>query len=1114
MNTKKLLFFLTLFLVFFLGPNTSALAEQTSFLDVKVETDKEEYNENEEITYKITLTNASESTAKDVAVTTVLPEGLEVVSKDVTVQDNKINWNIEKINPTDKVELQFSAKVKNADGTAPPIKPGVEENGAPQTGDSTSFVGYFLLLLFSSIVVFTAIKALRKKRLPKEVTFMLILALLLPSFSVAHAEEPEPDLQKEKVTIENSHKLYIGGNEYVVKTTVTALIQLGELEASEIPVSGTAFVNEDELLENQTLTFTANGIDDVIKVQTDENGYFVVRLQKGITYTVTGEGISATLTANKANDIDLSNKKGHLELGLTITIDENESVIQPSTIVITDEEVERISEVEDDFSKIVFDGEVELNRGEVFLFPVFEGYPDGQPAIVAAKVIDVTKKDGQTILTTVEPELDEVFRSIKGDTVTELYCCEFVPGEGVVVEEGVIIEDGIPTPLEEITSISLDNLFDGNSPVTASEGTSLDFSGKIRASIDWTAGQDFDDAWTFRFEGSQVIKGTFKVDSSTPGSTELKLGKYHVMTDIPGLFFTVPVDLVVQYGDGKAMVEVAAGVNEEIEVAYNEGNDPNVNPEANFSPEFDMYHAEGSGKISLGVKISALAQPLFIDMAGFSGEGGITSELKKDSDDFFSSTQVSPAFYAAFSAEAPLHNWSYIFDVISEELENREFLGSYEIEANPSVMNIAPGETLELVVKAINGFGEDEVVSGLDYNNYEVLESEDIIVEKNSETNKAYIVASENAESGETAKINVTLSICDIDFSTTVTVNVVRESAKGTLIGKIVDAEGDTPISGATVTIFDGDNQVTETTTNENGTYQVLLLPGEYNVVITHPDYLKISSKINIIRTDSTTHGPQLKMVNASHSEIGTATGTITHASTGNGVPGLTINIRQGHDNLTGAIDKIITTDQQGNYSVDLEGGYYTLEIKGDGFITTSANIVVLGGDLKDGQNATIVPDGLLGDQLRIVLNWGADPWDLDSHLTGPTADGERFHVYHGSTEYSDEENDIRLDVDDMDSHGPETVTVIKHLNEGTYKYVIHDYSNRYAKNSMLSNSSATVSIYSGTALLQTYNVPIDREGNVWKVFEIRDGEIVPINTIEFDDSFDSPDDSGLPPGV
>ncbi|KAF2517739.1 hypothetical protein [Flavobacterium foetidum] len=128
-------------------------------------------------------------------------------------------------------------------------------------------------------------------------------------------------------------------------------------------------------------------------------------------------------------------------------------------------------------------------------------------------------------------------------------------------------------------------------------------------------------------------------------------------------------------------------------------------------------------------------------------------------------------------------------------------------------------------------------------------------------------------------------------------------------------------------------------------------------------------------------------------------------------------------------------------------------------------------------------------DGMRIVLNWGRYPADLDSHLSFPGN-----HIYFQNKIGSS----ANLDVDDTNSYGPETVTIEKKKFGKTYHYFVHDFSNRENPNSFqLSNSDAKVFVYVGQSLVKTYYIPKNKKGNIWNLFKINgNGEIIDINTI------------------
>jgi len=116
-------------------------------------------------------------------------------------------------------------------------------------------------------------------------------------------------------------------------------------------------------------------------------------------------------------------------------------------------------------------------------------------------------------------------------------------------------------------------------------------------------------------------------------------------------------------------------------------------------------------------------------------------------------------------------------------------------------------------------------------------------------------------------------------------------------------------------------------------------------------------------------------------------------------------------------------------------------------------------------------------DGMRVVLNWGATPSDLDSHLVYPGN-----HVY-----FIDKQGaEANLDVDDTTSYGPETITIERKHDGERYIYAVHDYSNREDMNSTaLSRSGAKVFVYVGQTLVRTYYVPANKKGNLWQVFAV-----------------------------
>jgi hypothetical protein len=129
-------------------------------------------------------------------------------------------------------------------------------------------------------------------------------------------------------------------------------------------------------------------------------------------------------------------------------------------------------------------------------------------------------------------------------------------------------------------------------------------------------------------------------------------------------------------------------------------------------------------------------------------------------------------------------------------------------------------------------------------------------------------------------------------------------------------------------------------------------------------------------------------------------------------------------------------------------------------------------------------------DGMRIVLNWGATPADLDSHVVYPGN-----HVYFEKQQGTD----ANLDVDDTTSYGPETITIERKHDGERYIYAVHNYTDREdTQSTSLSRSNAKVFVYVGQTLIRTYYVPANRKGNLWQVFAVTEaGELQDFNLMK-----------------
>lgn len=328
----------------------------------------------------------------------------------------------------------------------------------------------------------------------------------------------------------------------------------------------------------------------------------------------------------------------------------------------------------------------------------------------------------------------------------------------------------------------------------------------------------------------------------------------------------------------------------------------------------------------------------------------------------------------------------------------------------------------------------------------------------------------------------------------------------GSIAGYVYEAGGNRTLANARVSIYNGNTLVKTLYTNSSGYYSLhSLSAGEYTVKVSATGYQTYTDTVTV-KKDQTTHMEILLMVDRSGTGSGSVSGNITDAVTGFTVSSVEYNVRANWSNTTGTILKNGTA-QNGTYSIDMPAGNYTIEfIKGD-YITSYVNIAIQASATTT-KHVALVPEsaGAVGDNIRIVLTWGLMPYDLDSHLYGPTVDGtSTFHTYFVNKNYTYGGNTIaNLDRDDTDSYGPETTTIYELNSSGVYSFYVHDYTNKSSNSSSaLSMSGAQVKVYSSNMLIATFNIPTNQAGTIWHVFDYdaSSDSLTPVNTFANSDT-------------
>ncbi len=331
------------------------------------------------------------------------------------------------------------------------------------------------------------------------------------------------------------------------------------------------------------------------------------------------------------------------------------------------------------------------------------------------------------------------------------------------------------------------------------------------------------------------------------------------------------------------------------------------------------------------------------------------------------------------------------------------------------------------------------------------------------------------------------------------TVILQAEEAMGALSGQVKNAMNNQGLSGVNIKVYNAsDNQIADGFSNSQGYYEFEVLAGSgFRVEFIKLGFHTVTYyNVNIL-SNQETNLQTIMQIDETYDGTGPISGFIYNALNGTPVGSVSLAFRSGLNNHNGVVADTAISGTSGYYSIStLSTGNYTVEAYRSGYVTTYFSVIVVGGQTVSGQNGVITPD-LNATEVRIVLSWGQTPSDLDSHITGPNLADGRFHVYYANRNfYYNNELYCNLDVDDTSSYGPETVTIY-HQTDGMYRYSIHDYSNRNSTASYaMSNSGATVRVYFGSELEETFFVPSNTIGTLWTVFEMVNGQIYPVDAM------------------
>lgn len=335
----------------------------------------------------------------------------------------------------------------------------------------------------------------------------------------------------------------------------------------------------------------------------------------------------------------------------------------------------------------------------------------------------------------------------------------------------------------------------------------------------------------------------------------------------------------------------------------------------------------------------------------------------------------------------------------------------------------------------------------------------------------------------------------------------------GPLEGRVVRAQEGTGIEGVSVSFVQASGSsvraastapvVARVTTDSDGTWTSPdLVPDTYDILFEDPERENTTLfGVEVVEGQQQKSVGQVPLVPASD-QLGSLSGQVSNASTGTGIDSATVELREGMSNTSGTALATTTSDSSGRYLfAEQPAGTYTVLATASNFADGSRTGFVVGGSSVTGKDLSLSPLGR-GD-IQIILTWGETPEDLDAHLTGPDSAGGRFHVYFGNMGSLDSNPYAALDVDDVTSFGPETISITR-VRPGTYRYSVHDFTNRNATpdspSHALAESGAEVEVFVQDTLAAEF-FPPNEDGTLWTVFEIRDSSIARVDTMGYESS-------------
>ncbi len=317
--------------------------------------------------------------------------------------------------------------------------------------------------------------------------------------------------------------------------------------------------------------------------------------------------------------------------------------------------------------------------------------------------------------------------------------------------------------------------------------------------------------------------------------------------------------------------------------------------------------------------------------------------------------------------------------------------------------------------------------------------------------------------------------------------------------GQIKDFLSGGVIADAAISVRDANGMhVTSVISDHNGRYLFKTGTGDITMRIAAAGYKTVEQTLNIPE-NTLLQSPPLFVALVTYLSgftlaDGTMEGIVRDATNLLPIADVTVTLRYGINDPEKPVVATTVSQSDGRFSfADLASGTYTAFFSRSDYISDYLVVNILGGMITSNFYMNLSPDIRTDGGFRIVLTWGENPRDLDSHVITPMIEGGQYHIFYASRGELTTLPYVNLDVDDVTSYGPETITIARTF-PGTYYYGVHHYAGMGA----LRTSGAVVNLYGSSGFIRSFSVPLSGEGYWWNLFSLdgTTGALTVINTI------------------